>query len=100
MTQCDSSRLAVYSERDRTVVLGSLVGFAEEFDVVGCEWNNLAGIRQAEEPNQLAEFVGQRGEEGEGWRRHHPVDMRVCDLETEYSRESGFGLKKKKRDRD
>lgn len=75
MLQCDSSRFAIDLERERTVVLGTFVGFEEESGGVGGERNDLAGTRQAEEPDLLAEFTRQGGEEGEGLGGHRAADM-------------------------
>lgn len=74
MLQCNSSRFAINLERGRTVVLGPFVGFEEESGGVGSEWNDFAGTRQAEEPDLLAEFIGQGGEESEGLVGHRAAD--------------------------
>lgn len=76
MLQCNSSRFAINLERGRTVVLRYSVGFEALFSWgVGSEWNDFAGTRQAEEPDLLAEFTRQGGEEGEGLGGHRVRDM-------------------------
>ena len=75
MPQCNSSRFAVDLEREWTVVLWAFVGFVEEPGGIGSERNDFPGARQGEEPDLLAEFIGQGGEEGEGLGGHCAADM-------------------------
>ncbi len=53
--------------------LGPLLG-SRKTGGVGSERNDLAGTRQAEEPDLLAEFIGQGGEQSEGLIGHRAAD--------------------------
>jgi len=76
MPQCNSSRFEVDLEREWTVVLWAFVGFVvEPGGIIGSERNDFPGTRQGEEPDLLAEFIGQGGEEGKDLGGHCVLDM-------------------------